>query len=252
MKNISVSGVMDYPGVCLKAASDDETFNKFKTISEYTQILEHTSIKFGADYFNVIKRDNPQLLELFDKFKTNDKYGGALPHIYESYEISPSTLRYIKVLSDLIKTFGSLDGFKIAEIGGGYGGQCKIINDAFNIKNYTIIDLPEANALSEKYLNKLNVNNVKYSTSDQLVIEDYDLVISNYAYTKLHRDLQDLYKKKVIDNSSNGYMTCNFIVFNKFPTYSKAELLKLKDNIELIIEEPLTSPKNIITVWKQK
>ena len=173
--------------------------------------------------------------------------------MYSDIFISPSTLRYIKVLSDLIKIFGNLDGFKIAEIGGGYGGQCKIINDYFNIKNYHIIDLPEVNLLSKKYLQKLNINNVRFSTSKDLIPEDYDLVISNYAYTELDRELQDIYKLNIIDNSKNGYLTCNFIsnlFIDNSDFYSREELVNLKEKVEIFKEEPLSHSNNFLLTWR--
>jgi len=247
----SVSGRLEYKDICLKAAKDDATFNIFKTIPEYVRVLEHVSIEHGQSYFNAIKADNPQLLNHFDKFKENDKYGKASLHKYDQFNISPSTLRYIKVLSDLVTMFGNLDGFKIAEIGGGYGGQCKIINDLFKIKDYHIIDLPECNALTNKYLNKLELDNFRTSTYDQLKPEKYDLVISNFAYSELNRDLQDYYKKMIVDGSDNGYMMCNFIIDGRFATYSKAELLSLKDNAQHKDEKPKTASTNIILFWKK-
>lgn len=253
----SVSNNTGYPGVCLRASQDEETFKVFKTIPEYTQILEHTSVEFGHKYIEIIKRDNPQLLnsENINKFKTNDLYGGSTPHDFGEFTIAPSTLRYIKVLSDLIKVFGSLDDFKIAEIGGGYGGQCKVISDYFNIKDYHIADIDEANKLTAKYLDKLNVKNVRNSTFDKLEVEEYDLVISNYAYTELDRGLQDLYKETIINGSTNGYITNNFIIHfavgGNFDTYSKSELLNLKPNMQVMEEEPLTAPDNFISIWKK-
>lgn len=252
----SVSFNTGYPSVCLAASENEEVFNVFKTIPEYTQILEHTSIEFGYNYIDIIKRDNPQLLEkdFIDKFKTNDIYGSPSVHDFSDFSISPSTLRYIKVLSDLIKLFGDLNGKKIVEIGGGYGGQCKVIKDYFNIKDYHIVDLDEANKLSKKYLDKLNVNDVRFSSYDQLDVEEYDLIISNYAYTELDRNLQDIYKHKIIDGTKNGYITCNFIidfaVGGQFSTYSMDELLQIKPVTETMNEEPLTSPTNFILFWK--
>lgn len=253
----SVSNNTGYPNICLKASQDDEAFKVFKRVPEYVQILEHTSVEFGQNYIDIVNRDNPNLLseKNLKKFKTNDTHGGSSPHDYGDFIIAPSTLRYIKVLSDLIKIFGDLNGFKIAEIGGGYGGQCKIINDYFDIKDYNIMDIPEANALTNKYLNTLGVKNFRNSSYDELNIEEYDLIISNYAYTELDRSLQDVYKKNVIDGSANGYITCNFIIHfaagGKFDTYSKNELLSLKDNTEIHAEEPLTAPTNFILTWKK-
>ena len=253
----SVSNNTGYPDVCLKASQDDAAFNVFKTVPEYTQILEHTSVEYGQTYIDIIKRDNPQLLneENLKKFKTNDDNGGSTPHNYGEFTIAPSTLRYIKVLSDLINIFGDLNGFKIAEIGGGYGGQCKVIKDYFDIKDYNIMDIPEANALTKRYLDTLGVKNFRNSSSDELNVEEYDLVISNYAYTELDRGLQDVYKTNIIDGSANGYITCNFIIHfaagGGFSTYSREELLDLKGNTEVLTEEPLTAPTNFVLVWKK-
>jgi len=248
MKVKSVSGRREYTEICLEAARDDKVFNKFKTIPEYVRVLEHVDRLHGDLYFNMIKRDNPQLLEYFDKFKENDKYGTANILKFDEFDISPSTLRYVKVLSDLITIFGDLNNFKIAEIGGGYGGQCKIINDYFNIKDYHLIDLYEVNELSKKYLDKLNVENIRISTYDKLKIEKYDLIISNFAYSELHTDLQNHYKKMIVNGSKNGYMICNFIIGRSFPTYTKNKLLSLKNNIKSYYEKPKS--KNIIIYWK--
>lgn len=251
----SISSSTSYPNICLQASKDDDVFNIFKTLPQYKDILEHTSPQMGIEYLSIIERDNPNLLDYgnIEKFKENDTYGGSDKWLYSDILISPSTLRYIKVLSDLIKIFGNLDGFRIAEIGGGYGGQCKIINDYFNIKNYHIVDLPEVNLLSEKYLKKLNINNVRFSSSENLIPEDYDLIISNYAYTELDRELQDIYKLNIIDNSKNGYLTCNFIsnlFIDNSDFYSREELINLKEKVEIFKEEPLSHSDNFLLVWK--
>ncbi len=256
-KDNSVSLNTGYPSICLEASKNDDVFNIFKTIPEYVQILEHTSIEFGEEYIKIIKRDNPHLLEekYLNKFKGNDNFGGSMLHDFGDFTISPSTLRYIKVLSDLIKLFGDLSNFRIVEIGGGYGGQCKIINDYFTIKDYHIVDLYEATLLTKKYLDKLSVNNVRFSTSDKLNEEKYDLIISNYAYTELDRGLQNNYKDNIINGSENGYITCNFIIdfvhSGQFDTYSETELLNLNNKIKVLPEEPLTAPTNFIAFWKK-
>jgi len=256
IKTSSITANLSYADVCLQASNSDDVFNKFKNIPEYQEALEHVTIEQGATYIDIINRDNSFLLQSpnIDKFKTNDLYGTPKICEYGNLHISPSTLRYIKVLSDLIKLFGNLNDFKIAEIGGGYGGQCKIITDYFNVKDYHIVDLYEVNGLTEKYLNKLNVKNVRISTYDKLSVENYDLVISNYAYTELDRPLQDVYKNKIIDQSKRGYITCNFVTHcfewsSKFTSYSKDELVNLKNNTSIISEEPLTSDKNFILIW---
>ncbi len=249
----SVSNNDTYPTVCKQASEEGKSFDIFKTIPAYTQILEHTSIEFGWGYYDVIKREHPELLEdpYISKFQENDLYGGAKTYLYDKLLISPSTLRYIKVLSDLITHFGDLAAFKIVEIGGGYGGQCKIICDFFDIKDYHMVDIAEANCLAATYLKRLKVKNVRFSTHHELTPENYDLVISNYAYTELDRHLQDWYKQCLIDTALNGYLICNFIVnYGQFETYSREELLRLNQNFMVFPEEPLTCPTNFIGIWK--
>lgn len=249
----SISQQTPYPSICIMASQDDEVFNRFKTISEYTQILEHCSVNYGFDCLKIIKEENPQLLEepYLSKFMENDKFGGASVFNYGDLIISPSTIKYIKILSDLINIFGDLTNYKIAEIGGGYGGQCKIIQDYFNIKDYHIIDLSEVNMLSNKYLNKLAVKKFRTSDLDSLNTENYDLVISDYAFTELNREVQDVYNTKIIKGSRNGYMNCNFIYhLMNFPHYNKQELLELNKNIKVIDEKPLSAPDNFIICWK--
>lgn len=253
----SVSQNTTYPDVCLKASIDDSVFNKFKTLPEYTQILEHATFEFGKKYIENIKKDNPHLLEepYISKFKENDSIGSAIVYEYEGgLLISPNTLKYINFLSDLILIFGNLDGFKIAEVGGGYGGQCKIITDYFKIKDYHIVDLPEVNELSKKYLNKLGVKNFRVSDSEQLVKEEYDLFISDYAFTELSRGLQNHYKYNIIDGSKNGYMHCNFILhlMKNYNSYNVIELSNLKNNTQILNEIPLTAPDNFLLIWKNE
>lgn len=253
----SVSQNTSYPEVCLNASADDSVFNIFKTIPEYTQILEHATFEFGKKYIENIKRDNPHLLEEphISKFKENDSLGSATVfHYEENLVISANTLKYINFLSDLILLFGNLDGFKIAEIGGGYGGQCKVITDYFKIKDYHIVDLPEVNALTKKYLNRLEVKNFRVSSSDELVKEEYDLLISDYAFTELSRGLQDYYKYNIIDGASNGYMHCNFILhlMQNYNSYTLNELLSLKPNTKVLEEKPLTAPDNFLLTWKNE
>lgn len=253
----SVSQNTSYPSICLQASVDDSLFNIFKTLPEYTQILEHATFDFGRKYIENIRRDNPHLLQepYISKFKENDLLGSAVTFEYEKdLIVSPNTLKYINVLSDLIVFFGNLDGFRIAEIGGGYGGQCKIITDYFKIENYHIVDLPEVNALTKKYLNKLEVGNFRVSSSDELVKENYDLLISDYAFTELSRELQDYYKHTIIDGATNGYMHCNFILhlMKNYNSYSLNELVSLKTNTRVLDEVPLTAPDNFLLTWKNE
>ena len=160
---------------------------------------------------------NHLLRNHLNDFVTSENVGSPYTFPYKhnffsrKYLFSPTTLRYIKVLSDLLQFFGSLDGMNIVEIGGGYGGLCKIISDFSRIESYTLVDLKPALDLSKRFLNEFSINNVGYITEKDLsCVKQYDLVISNYAFSEICRDTQNLYMKNILEKSSRGYLLCNF------------------------------------------
>ena len=84
---------------------------------------------------------------------------------------------------------------------------------------------------------------------NELEVKQYDLVISNYAFTELTREIQDVYLKKIILNSKKGYITYNDISPESFKSYKKEELLKIIPNSRIIDEKPLTHERNCIIIW---
>jgi hypothetical protein len=253
---ISISDRDDYKNICKKAIYDENVFNSFKSEEAYRSILEHVSYEQGLDYFKKIKSSFPEYINYINDFKQNDLFGGTKKYAYDNIgEVSPTTLRYIKVLSDLKKLFGDLNGKNIIEIGVGYGGQCFVLNKYYNIKKYNLIDLPEVQGLSFKYLERLNVNTHKIINVSELknLNEEYDIVISNYAYSELDTELQDYYYDHIIKKSKMGYFTFNFVsdLFG-IKSYNKQEIIeKFKDkNISIIEELPLTFNNNCIIYFK--
>ena len=186
-----------------------------------------------------------------DKIKANDLYGNPSFSQYKTIgKICPSTLRYAKVMADLLNHFDSLDGLKIAEIGVGYGGQCRVINAITKPEEYTLVDIRPALLLAQIYLDGYILASVmKYTTMNELRKEAYDLVISNYAFTELRRDIQDVYLEKIILNSKHGYIIYNDITPEWFRSYKKDELVKIIPNARITEETPKTHERNCIIVW---
>jgi SAM-dependent methyltransferase len=243
-----------YLNVCYDAGTYEDQFKVFKLNPVYTQILEHTSYSQGLSYLLDIQQNFPEYIEHLDLFRLNDQYGSPHQYYYDNIGlISPSTLRYIKVLSDIKNLFGTdFTDKKIIEIGCGYGGQCFIFSQFFKNCKYYLVDLPQVQKLIDKYLNKLKVQNYQLVSMDDLKHnnESYDLVISNYAYSELDIQLQDYYYDNIIKHSDNGYFTLNFIS-NLFDikSYRKEHLTTkfAKDKtINIIEEEPKTFNNNII------
>jgi putative sugar O-methyltransferase len=248
--SLSLSNNQVYPQVCLQASIDYLFFNNFRRNPVYNEILEHVNFEQGLEYLDIIIQ-HPQILREIEKFRLNDLFGN--PVVYNFPEIglfSPSTLRYVKVLCDLQKHFKSLDSIKICEIGVGYGGQCRIINSFFTPASYCLVDIKPALSLSQTYLDNFIINSsLSYLTMNELAVSDYDLVISNYAFTELPLAIQDVYFKKIIKNSRMGYITYNDINPPEYCSYKLPKLLDLITSASVFPEKPLTHPNNCIIVW---
>lgn len=251
MKIKSISDRADYKSVCLKASRNDSDFNVFKRNPAYNSILEHVDFKQGSLYIENIIENFKEYSNFIEKFKINDLYGGTKLENYKEFgDISPSTLRYIKVMSDIKNIFGNLNDKKIIEIGVGYGGQCVILSQIYNFRDYKLIDINEALELSHFYLDKLKIKHsiCKIDEIENLE-ENFDLVISNYAYSEINKELQDFYYEKIIKKSKHGYFTFNFVshIFG-IDSYSEKEILeKFSDkDVKILDENPKTYENNKI------
>lgn len=224
-----------YLMVCRHASKNDDVFKDFKSLPDYYEVLEHLSKKLGYEHLQLIQRNNPNLLsnDWLYKFLRNDMHGNPTIADFGSLRCSPTTLQYISVLSNLIDKFKSLKDFKIVEIGGGYGGQCKIIQDYFSINCYDIIDLADVLLLQEKYLKTLNCFDCVELFSDTgFAAINYDLVISNYALSEVSIEDQLKYVNKILLNTTHGYITCNQPLSGLHLLQEKFETLKIEDDIE--------------------
>jgi hypothetical protein len=238
-----------YFELCKKASEDDELFKDFKRHKDCTDMLEHVNYEHGLDYLEQIKQHFPYLMNDIGLFATNDDIGNPYTYYFKElgFELSPSVLRYVKVLGDLNNLCGDLDNIDIVEVGGGYGGQCKIIHDLFTPKSYTIIDAEEVLLLTGKYLREFKIKPI---LRDQAESKHYDLFISNYAFTEIDRKFQNLYAEKLINNSDKGYIICNWFGIRPDKGMTKEEISKLKPTGHFIPERPLTGTNNCIYIWQ--
>jgi putative sugar O-methyltransferase len=175
----SITDRNEYIECCKLFISNRHEFNTFKQHPVYIDVLEHFSQYRAKICIDVIKKRH---LILSEKIKENDEQGSpSICYYGDSFfdGVSPSTIRYIKVLSD-IHEFIDLNGMNIAEIGVGYGGQCKVINDYAKVKSYSLFDLPIVLKFTAKYLSKYKYDNLKFGE----YLDNYDLVISNYAISE--------------------------------------------------------------------
>jgi putative sugar O-methyltransferase len=218
----SISDISDYRKFCADAAEIDDIFGGFRNHPIYKSIVETVSGESGAQYATLAINRLPRILNYMDEFRRNDLYGG--PQLFRYSNIgafSPTTLRYIKFAIDIRELFGNLDGMRIAEIGVGYGGQCRILSALFKLKSYDLFDLSEPLQLAHRYLGIFSLDNVHSRDIDNSDFSDYDLVISNYAISEIEKSIQDKYIERVILKSKHGFIVCNQEFFKfSYPGFS--------------------------------
>lgn len=263
-RNTSASDNGNYPEFCYAASRHDEVFTNFKRHPIYTQVLEHVTAEQGKDYLEIILSIDDLKLDV-DKWKIllkNDSIGNPRTATYNfggnSLTCSPTTLRYIKVAADIVSLFDTEQIKTVAEIGAGYGGQCRVLMNILPITEYNLVDLPEVLALDERFLNETGSQNggVRFIDGTHLYHDvSSDLFISNYAFSELIRPVQDVYLEKIVLKAKAGYITWNGgTIAPMFGTggYSLKEILSIIPNATTIPEKPLTAPQNCIIIWGNK
>ena len=235
-----------YLNVCNYAANSDEFFKQFKSHPAYRHVLEHVSFEEGQQYLKEIDID---YLDKLDEVKENDSLGSPVIYEYPSVgEISPTTIRYIKNTSDIINKFGnSFDS--IVEIGGGYGGLCKVMSSFIKFDQYLLLDLEECNLLSRKYLSHFNLPTLSYRSEEiDEIDENFDLLISNYAFSECHKEVQQDYIERFIKKSNNFYIMHNnfHLELGTIPHEQFVEIMSDTHNVEWYDEHGIHDAPKII------
>ena len=252
----SDSQVTFYEQQLSRLLKSKKRLSDFRRKYDYREILEHVTYTQGKSYLEQIQEYSPQnYIELIEKNKANDLFGNSYEYQYSGVgRVSPTTLRYISTAIDIFETIRLKEESVIAEIGVGYGGQAAILERMYGISNYSAFDLPSVIQLSNVYLNSVN-SKLKFTSpglsSDKNTT--WDVVISNYAFSELHRDLQLSYIERVIAKSKSGYMIMNSgrsnITGRSEGKLSLDEIRNYIPNLQVKEEVPLTGPDNYIIYW---
>lgn len=220
MRNWIVKGqqLERYLQACKDAVNNITTFKRDERLHA---IFEHCPKCIADEYYKLLPE------EMINKVWTNDFYGSPKLYNYGQKKYSTSTLQYVGVLNNLIKYFGSLDGKRIVEIGGGYGGQCRTVYDLFTPECYHIIDLPEVCELQKRYC--------QAKCFTEPTGQEYDICISNYALSEIPDNKKLI--QDVVLKSKHGYLTCN------------TDLVKLPFEAFRYNDIPGERETNYILVW---
>lgn len=236
----------NYESAVISILKNQKSFNNFKRSYSYRDVLEHVSEHHGKEYLKILETRNDGILTTaIDTVLISDNVGNPIKFKYDNYSkpLSPTTLRYLKVASDLKILFGS-DLGEVVEIGCGYGGQTLINDQLLNVKSALLLDLPIVNNLIDRYLNYHLLKGAFNTTViNKMTPTHYDLVISNYAFSELPKNLQLIYIEKVLSKAKRGYLTMNSGYGGKrsYGKLSLDELRNLLPKFLVIEEEPYTN-----------
>lgn len=240
---------------CARNAADDRRFARFRRMVRHRLIVEATPPAEARQHLARVLRQTPHYRALFDKFLTLDRLGAPrMTEFARDVWFAPSTARYLRYLSDCETRFGNLDGAMIVEIGVGFGGQCKVFFDRFQVGKYILIDLPGPIALARRVLTQtLGARTV----AERLLFLEagnagapaglpegrFDLAISTLAFSECHRSIQRGYIETVLSRARRGY-----IHRNEISSFFGLRSLRLAE-IEAALPAKLEIEKDDFTYW---
>lgn len=238
---------LNYLSACELIATDDTAFSNFKKNPAYTPILEHVSVELGYMYLALLNDETKKLIP--EAHSINDTKGNPLVMSTPFGVVSPTTVRYLKVLQDLNSIFKLTEISSVVEIGAGYGGQARLLMSFFNnIKSYTCFDLKEPAQLQNRYNEDLE-GFKSFPFSEDLGSIQADLVISNYAFSELTKKVQDTYIEYVLNNCPRGYIMYNPGASWEYPI--SEVVVRLTKSVDLMLDHPMNNfyPDNRIIYW---
>jgi hypothetical protein len=246
----SISDGMVYNKICKLAVYDDAIYKNFRRYKSYFSILEHVPKNVGRDYLHMLVVSD-KTLGTYKNSKIQNSFGNPIKYYFRRTGFtSPTLLRYLKVLGEIQEIFGSMDGKSVVEIGVGYGGQAGTIMQNTHVSHYYLFDLEEVNLLATKFLHQLNIF-TGFSCLDGRNPSSImsDLVISNYAFSELNKEVQNTYLNNVLLNAKRGYITWNDLGYTHLDSLSIDEITEKIPNSRIIDEKPLTAKNNKVIIW---
>jgi hypothetical protein len=229
---------------------DDDAWKSFKTYPVYNGIVgnDSQSTEVAAAYLEGLRVLSPSIYDELHILAENDKVGHPIVHAFPDLPpISAGTIMYAYTLADIERHFGPLDAqSSILEIGAGYGGQMVVALLHQQIEKYSVIDLPLAITVIQKYMQyfktQRDLTQVSYYDIDYLPLDRYGLVVSNFCLTELDDEGIDSYIDSVFVNCRNCYIQSNFKATKALEKRDLGREERLVSRLEELFAEVLVLP----------
>jgi len=187
-----------------RAINEDKYFQNFKNEEHYNAIVGMSQSEQAQIWYDNVKNNYQNIFNQINKLSKNDTIGN--PKIWKSQDnivISPNTLRYINTYIEIQDYFQFKNPISISELGIGYGGLCFVLHQFYNISRYNLLDLPNVQTLSQKYLSTLNVNNTNTE------FKNSDLFISEFCLSEFNDESIYNFYEKYVKKCKNIYLHMN-------------------------------------------
>lgn len=249
----SVSDGLPYIEFCNQVMNDEtgELLMDFRRNPDYDLVVPGN--RDGSEMFEhleLIKKSYPEMLQFKNLFlHQQGKFGNPRTYKFDIGEFDVPIIIHIYYLALTRRHFGNLYGMKICEIGPGAGLFFKVLTDIYDVR-YTFVDLPAPLFINRKHVEYLNRQDqvdeyVSCETivNDNYVEKNYDLIVSDCAFNECHRDVQEAYIKKLLNNSVRGRIAFYKADINSvIPTMNIMEVFDVLDKKSKTIQMDLRVP----------
>ena len=247
----SEDSIARYKDALYLATTKDDAFAQFRRLAGLREIVEGVPDVVGRGYHEKLcAQIGHDALEVeWERITKNDKYGNpTLVELAPHGHAASTTMRYAWNVTDMDRHGVVLDEADIVEVGGGYGGLCRMIHEYYKPRSYTIVDLPEALALAKRYLAEFGIQPTLVSCYeyDQRPIDTF---ISNYALTELSKDVQDKYVNQLMTHAVCGYVTYNSQPRNSGNQWSLYDLGRMVPGKPVVEDENVKKSECKVLIW---
>jgi hypothetical protein len=204
---------------CNNATSNESVFSIFRTLLYIRNVVENRSVEHIPILLDAVDSCSFPVDPLSIAAQ-NDQIGTPATVSIRGHDLSPTTITYIMYAGIIHELLGSLDGMRIAEIGGGYGGLAGVISGLWNV-DYTIYDSPEPLALQSRFLQALGRKAPTLRSS--IEPDSFDLVFSSCALSELSIQYMAAYMENVLKPSLRGVLIwniCNSVPWIRQPEWA--------------------------------
>ncbi len=181
--------------LCHAASVLDGTFANFRTREAMLGIVENVLGEEASVFIEDARRRWPERLQ--DSMPTLL----ALDAIGRQ-PISPTMIRYFYRACDLGDWCPSMNGGRIVEIGGGFGGLAAVINKLYQPASYAIVDVKPARDLQKRFLLEAE-EKVTFLSPGQSPGK-IDLLIADFSLCELSHEIRNQYATWLFPKADYG------------------------------------------------